>query len=80
MSKTTQNILITVAIISPLLFGLIASLNGLIVVIGAVLGIPIIAARGLIISFLKRNTPNYPAVIGYTIPALVVCTWMILAS
>lgn len=88
MSNTKLNLIILGLVLSPVWVGLLASIgqpptsvSGLGVVGGAVLGTPFIAVVGLVISFFTRNSinPNKASVIGYAIPAFVVCAYELFA-
>ena len=84
MSKTKHNLTVIALVLSPLWIGLLASigqpsdsLSGLGVIGGAILGIPIIAVIGLVISLLTRNSfsADRSSIIGYAVPAVLVCAY-----
>jgi hypothetical protein len=84
MSKIRQSVIILGIALSPVWVGCLAiigqpsdSLAGLAVLFGAILGMPVIAITGLVVSFSCRNRPNANqlSIAGYAVPAVLVCAY-----
>lgn len=84
MKKSVKYLLISLFVISPILFGLFAlsfrpdsSMHGLAVILATVVGIPLILIIGLTTSVLTKNhaKSDLISLVSFAIPALLVCIY-----
>lgn len=89
MRKSTKISLALLSVLSPLWVGVIVyniinppenSLIALAVLMGVILGSPVIAFAGLVASFLTRKSTraNLFFVLGFVVPAIVACLYEVI--
>ncbi len=88
MNKTARNVLILALILSPLWVAILASpdqseanFSGLGLGLLIIMGIPLIGVIGITFSIITRNqiNANRLSIIGYAIPAIVICGYELFA-
>jgi hypothetical protein len=89
MNKTRRMLIVVASLLSPILVGFIVgalqpagSIYGLIFILATFFGVPFIGVTGLVIATARRNQQpkSYTSLLGYVIPAVLVCSCEIIAG